>query len=881
MALRKLFRLSGREPPLAEDIAAEFEAHLQMKIDVLVRNGLSPAEARREAESRFGSLERFARECRMIDQAERKERRRREWWSALRRDLGQAGRALRRAPGFTLTAVLVLALGIGLVATVFSVLRSVVLRPLPFPGAERIVAIHSSHPGRGLLEFSASVPDFLDWRAETGVFRAMTAWAGYEASATGMGEAERVPAVAVTADYTAVTGVVPARGRWFAPAEFAAGGPRVAIIAHEAWTSRFGRDPAILGRQWILDGEPREIIGVMPPGFRFPVQRIDVWLPFRMPEDVATQRGAHYLTVAGRLADGATLESAAGRLVALAARLERDYPRSNTGWTVLLRPLHEEVVRDARPTLLLLMTGVGLLLLLACSNVANLVLVRSIRRSGEVAVRSALGAGRQRLVWHAVSEVLVLVGAGALAAVPVALLGTGLIRRIAPAGVPRIEAVQLDLPVLLVALGITALVAVLVSLTPARRILRADLRGALSGTRSVGGHRGLHRWLVATETAVALALLAIAGVLIKSKQRLESVDPGFDPSSTLVASVALPGTRYPSGDHLVRFQQTLLEQVEALPGVESAALIFGLPLTGFGWSGSFVIDSVPVPDHVTQSAQLRIVSRDYFATQGVSIREGRGFGTADRRDSRRVLVVSETAMRRYWPDGKPLGHWVRMGVRPGDDRPEGEIVGVVADLREDGLDREARPIVYALSDQVAVDEVSLVVRTRIAPLALAPEVRRTLAALDPDLPLSGVRTMESVVRDATAPQRFRTWLMGFFAALAAGLAGLGVYGVIAHIVAQRTRELGLRRALGATDRQVTREVVRSGMRDAGLGAVAGLALGWLITRQLSALLYQVGPGDPLVLGGAAALFLGIALIACWIPARRAIKADPALVLRGE
>jgi len=881
--LRRLFRLSGKEPPPAEDIAEEFEAHLQMKAEALTKSGYSAEEARREAEARFGPLERFAIECRNIDQAERRQRRRKEWLTGMLQDLRLAGRGLLRAPAFTLTAVTVLALGIGLNTTVFSVLRGVVMRPLALPSPDRLVAIYSSNATAGWPEFSVSATDFFDWSRDARSFRSLVAWYEYEAAATGLGPAEQIPAAAVTSGFTEVTAVRPALGRGFVAADFEGGASRVVLISHGAWSTRFGGTVDVLGKLWTLDGENREIIGVMPPGFTFPARSSDAWLPFRMPADLASQRGAHYLTAAGRLADGVTLDRAQSEMVTLAARLERDFPRTNSGWTVLLRPMHEDVVRGARPTLLLLMTGVGLLLLLACANVANLVLVRSVERSAEVAVRSALGAGRASLLWHGASEVLVLVAAGAVAAVPVALLGADLIRRLAPEGVPRIDEVRLDASALLFTLAVTAVVALLVSLAPARRILRADLRTALagSGSRHVGSPRRLHRWLVAAETAVALALLAVAGVLIKSKARLESVDPGLDPTSTLVASIALPTKRYPSSESIVRFQGELLARVAALPGVESAGLIFGLPLTGFGWSGSFMIDSVPVPDGVTQSAQVRVVSREYLTTQRIPIVAGRGFTSEDRRGSRPVVLVSAAAARRYWPGGNPIGHFVRLGVRPGDDRPEGEIVGVVGDVRERGLDREPRPIVFALADQVAVDEIALVLRTRVSPLSVAPDLRRIVTALDPEMPLTGVRTMTDVVRDATAPQRFRAWLMGFFALLAAALAGLGVYGVISHIVAQRTREIGLRRALGASDYQVTREVVGTGMRDAALGAAAGLGIGWLITRKLAALLYQVTPGDPVVLAISGVLFLGIAFVACWIPARRATRADPALVLRGE
>jgi putative ABC transport system permease protein len=781
--------------------------------------------------------------------------------------------------------VIVLAAGIGLNATVFTVLRGVVLRPLPFPRSDQLVAIYSSNPKAGWPTFAVSPTDFYDWAREAHSFQAMVAWSGYTAAATGIGPAEQVPVVAVTAGLQPVAGVSPLLGRAFAAPEFVPGSPRVAILSYDAWNSRFGRDSGVLGKRWTLDGESYQIIGVMPRRFAFPIEATAAWVPFRTPKDVATQRGAHYVWVAGRLADGASLDAARTELVTLAGRVAREFPKTNAGWTVHLLPLHEDVVGDVRPTLLLLMAGGGLLLALACANVANLVLVRAIGRSGEVALRSALGAGRGRLLWHGASEVLVLVTIGAIGAIPVAAFGAATIRRFAPQGVPRIDEVRLDATSLLFTLGITALAALLVSLAPARRIARIDLRTALAGTggRGVGVGRGLYRWLVALETAVALALLAVAGVLVKSKARLEHVDPGFDPSATLVADVSLPDKTYATGEAVVRFQDELLGRIRQVRGVQSAALVFGLPLSDFGYSSSFTIDSVPVPDGVSQSAQLRVVSNDYFTTLKIPLIAGRGFTSGDRAGGRPVVLISAAAARKFWPDGRFLGRYVRVAAQPGpsDDRPQGEIVGVVGDVREQGLDKEPRAIIYANIEQVPVTGLTIALRATMAPLSLAPEVRRIVTALDPELPLSGVRTMDDVVRAATAQPRFRAWLMGFFALLATALAGLGVYGVISHIVAQRTREMGLRRALGASDHQVVGQVLRAGMRDAAIGAVLGLALGWMITRQLVKLLFEVRPGDPLVLALSAVLFLGIALLACWVPARRAMKSDPLIVLRGE
>ena len=882
---RRLFRLSGREPGPAEDIAQEFEAHLQLKVDALVQSGLSPAEARKEAERSFGPLERFAAECRTIDRAERAERDRRERWSSIWQDLRLAARGLMRAPGFALTAALALGAGIGLNAMVFTVLQGVVLAPLPYPAADRLVAIYSSNPQAGWPTFSVSPTDFSDWVRETRSFDGLVAWDAYGVVATGNGPAEEVPVTFVTEGFGRVTGIPVGAGRGFRAPDFERGAPLVALLSYDTWSARFGRDPAVLGKVWTLDGERYEIVGVMPQGFEFPIGRTAAWLPFRMPADLAASRGAHYLSVTGRLAEGTTLAGASSELVTFADRIARTFPRSSAGWTVRLFPLHDDIVGDVRPTLLLLMTGAGLLLLLACANVANLVLVRAVGKSGEAAVRSALGASRGRLLWHGASEVLVLVLGGLLLALPIAQIGIRLIRNVAPEGVPRLETIGLSAPVLLFTFGVTALTALLVGLLPARRLARSSARGSLGGVgaRSLTTRRGLHRWLVAVETAIALALLAVAGVLLKSKARLEAVPPGFDPASTFTAGVTLPDKTYPNGDAIARFHSALLEQLRAVPGVRSAALVFGLPLSGFRYSSSFTIDSVPVPDGVNQSAQLRVVSSDYFVTQGIPIQLGRGFSATDRRGSPPVVIINATAAKRFWPNGSPLGHQVRVAALPGpgDDRPEGVIVGVVGDVRSQRLDAEPLPVIYAHLEQVPVSGVSLAIRTSVAPLSLTNPVRGIVTGLDPEVPLTNVHSMHEVVRTATAGQRFRAWLMGLFAVLATSLAGLGVYGVISHIVAQRTREMGLRRALGASDHQVVSHVVRGGMRDAAIGAIAGLGLGWVISKQLIRLLYRVQPGDPVVLALSAGTFLAIAWLACWVPARRAMRADPVVVLRGE
>lgn len=879
---RRLFRLAGREPSPAEDVDAELEFHLQMKAEELERAGLGPDDARREARRAFGSRERFAAECRSIATSEVSLRRRRERLAGTLRELRLAARGLWRSPGYALSVALVLGGGVGLAATVVTLVHRVVVRPLPFSEPERLVRIYSTMLARGRERGTHSPADLLDLTREQRSFSAISGWVTWTSAAAGPEGGEVIRVVAATAGFLEVFAVRPVVGAGFTPEERIRGGPRALLLSYDLWRTRFGGDPAAVGKSWTLDGEPYRIAGVLPAGFGWPLGHRGVVVPFRMPENVATQRGARYIDVVGRLAPGVSRDQGESDLARIAAALEAEYPRWNQGYGVSVRPLQDEVVRGIRPTLLLLLGGVSLLALLSAANVANLVLVRAIRRRGELAVRGALGASRGWLMWHAVSEVALLALAGVLIAVPVGTAGIALVRRFGPGSVPRLDTVELDLVALAFLLGITVLMAIVSAGIPALRVARLDVRPLLSGhgKATIRGRRA-QRWLMGAESAVAAALLASAGVLARSLDRLAGESPGFDPSSTLTFELNLAPRRYPDGDRIVGAQRELLARLRALPGVTAAGLTTLLPLAGGSFGSTFSIDGNPGPDDDSQSAQARVADAGYFAAARIPVVAGRGFGAEDRRGGGPVVLATESAVRRFWPDGRWVGREVRFHARPGDEPLRGAVVGVVGDLRDQYLGQEPRPLFFASSEHAAVADFTVVLRVDGNPAAIEPAVRRVIASFDSELAAASVRTMEEVVAASYAHVRFRTGLMGLFAAIAALLAGFGLYAVVAHAVAERSREIGLRRALGAGEGQVVREVVVLGMRDVAIGAVVGLAVAFLIGDASRQLLYEVKPADPLALATGTLLLVIVGVIACWGPARRAARVDPMESLRAE
>ncbi len=804
--------------------------------------------------------------------------------TTLLQDIRYAARSLRRSPGFTAAAVATLALGIGANAAVFSLVRSVLLRPLPFPAPENLVSIAESNPENGWTAMAASPPNFLDWEAGARSFSSMAAYTTGPLALTGRGEPEQLDATYATAGFFPTLGVGAELGRAFGAAETVRGKDRVVVLSHGLWMRRFGGDPSVIGSSVRIDGAPYTVLGVMPAGFRFPEQGADAWVPFAFPPDVAGQRGAHYLDVVARRRPEAAAAQADAEIRTIADRLRRAYPRTNEGYTAVVRPLSETLVGDVRPALLMLLGAVGLVTLIACANVANLLLIRATRRGAEIAIRTALGAGRVRLARQLLTESLVLAAAGAAAGLALAAASLDLIVRFAPADVPRLSEVRIDGDVLAFTALWTFAAAFVFGLAPALAALRPgpmrSLRATGADAASGRGAVRLRRVLVAGQIAVALVLLVAAGLLVRSLARLSAVDPGFRAEQVLAYDLTLPEARYPDEARQAAFTEQILARMRALPGAQSAAAVFYLPLTGLSFSSSMRIGGAP-EDADQPSAQLRVASADYFRTLGIPLRAGRLFGPEDRYGAPHAILASETAAKKIWPAGDALGKHVRFGARPGTTRIEGEIVGIVGDVRDDELGVGPRPEFYASIAQAPVAGFHIAIRTAGPPGALAEAARAEVHRLDPELVVNGVSTLREIVSRSVARPRFTARLLLLFAAMALLLSAVGIYGVIAFAVNQRTREIGIRMALGADRRSVRGLVMRDGMRLTLWGVGLGLAGAFAAARLLTDFLYEVRPADLATHATVTLVLLVVALAACWIPARRASRVEPMAALRSE
>ncbi len=804
--------------------------------------------------------------------------------NTLLQDIRYAVRSLRRSPGFAAAAIATLALGIGANAAVFSLVRSVLLRPLPFPEADRLVAIAESNPEKGWDIFAVSPPNFFDWQEGSRSFSAMAAYTTTSATLTGRGEPEQLNATVATGGFFPALAVAPQLGRTFGAAETVRGNERAVVLSHGLWMRRFGGDPGIVGGTIALDDEPHTVLGVMPPGFRFPEDGADLWAPLAFGPEVSTQRGAHYLNVVARRRSDVPLGEARAEIRSIADRLRVAYPRTNEGYTAVVTPLAETLVGGVRPALLILLAAVGLVTLIACANVANLLLIRASRRGAEMAIRTALGASRLRLARQLLTESLLLASAGAAAGLALAAGSLDLVVRLAPANVPRLSEVRIDEGVLAFTAAWTLAAAVVFGLAPTLAALRPgparSLRAAGADAGSGRGAVRLRRVLVAGQIAIALVLLVGAGLLVRSLARLSSVDPGFRAENVLAFDVTLPEKRYPDEARQAAFTELLLARMRALPGAQSAGAVFGLPLTGLSFSSSMRIDGAPEGSD-EPSAQLRVASPDYFRTLGIPLLAGRLFGPEDRYGAPHAILASAAGAKKLWPQGNALGRHVRFGARPGQTRIEGEIVGIVGDVRDDELGVGPVPEFYASLAQAPVSGFHVALRTAGPPERLAEAARAEVRRLDPDLVVNGLSSLREIVSRSVARPRFTARLLLLFAAMALALSAVGIYGVIAFAVAQRTREIGIRMALGADRRAVHRLVLADGMRLAVAGLAVGLAGALVASRLLTGLLYEVRPADFATHATVTFVLFAVALAACWIPARRASRVEPMAALRSE
>lgn len=804
--------------------------------------------------------------------------------STVWQDVRYALRLLRRQPGFAAVAVLTLALGVGANTAVFTVVNGVLIRPLPYPDPDRLTILLYGRPERMGPFFSP--PNYLDVTAQSGVFASHAAFDPTTANLTGLGDPERIQGTEVSWPFFGVVGVMPQMGRPFLESD-PPNDSQLVVLSDALWRRRFGRRPDIIGAKVQMDGKPFTVIGIAPAGFALP-RGADFWrLLVFTPDQLAPRaRGAQWVSVLARLKSDATLADANNAMAAVARRLAEEFPLTNRDRQMGARRLQEQIVRDVRPALLVLLVAVTLVLLIACVNVANLLLARAHARTREVAVRAALGAGRGRLIRQFLVESLVLGAAGAVAGLLVAYWSTRVLIAAGPARIPRVADLAIDWRVLGFSLTMAFATSLVFGLAPAiastsdrvARFILAAGRGAIGS-----GAAATRKILVVCEMALAVVLLVGAGLLVRSYERIVGVNPGFSADGILTFHVTLPEAKYESADTVRQFTETFIERLEHQPGVERAAVVMGLPLdTDFSISTSFRRENEP-DSADTPSAGMRIVSPDYFAAMKIPLRAGRGFDAHDDSTGPEAVVINEQAARRFWPGENPIGRHIRIGVRlvPGVRSGEKQIVGVVGDVKYSGLATPAPPEIYLPYAQHPVSDLTLAVRTSGDPLAFAPTARAVLASLDRELPIADILPMTSVVGRSVAERRFTMLLLAAFAFVAVALAAVGIYGLLAYVVTQRTPEIGVRLAMGAAPADVVRLFVREGAALTAVGLVAGLGTAIAATRALTALLFGVAPTDPATFAGVAALVGLVALAAIYVPARRAAAVDPMAALRTE
>ena len=804
-------------------------------------------------------------------------------------DIRYGFRMLWKSPGFTLIAIFALALGIGVNTVIFSIVNAVLLRPLAFPKSEQITSVLVKDPETGELYSSYSYPNFEDVRDQNHVFEHVAAYYMTSLFMRAGEEPERMRGLYTSAELFPVLGVNPLLGRTFTSEEERKGDGRQIVLSYDLWQRRFGGDPKIVGSQLPVDGGTLTVLGVMPQGFKFPVSapQVDFWLPLHasLPERARAARGAVYLGLVARLKADVTLAQAQAEMDTIASRLEQQYPDSNTGLRIAVLSTQERLVGKVRPALLTLLVAVGFVLLIACANVANLLLARATVRRKEIAIRTAVGASRWRVVKQLLTESLLLSSLGGALGLLLALWGVDLLVKASPDALPRTGEIGLDKYVLFFTLGLTALTGIIFGLVPALQASKLDLNETLKdGTRGMSGgmqHNRVRSLLVVSEIALSLVLLIGAGLLFQSFRRLLEVAPGFEPQNVLTADVTVSDAKYPENERRAAFYTQALERMAAVPGVQAVGLVSPLPLGGGFESYTFdIVGRPPFSPGQQPSSDRRIVSPDYFRAMSIPLRKGRAFSDRDKTDAPPVVIINETFARRFFPGEDPIGK----GIIPGEGKGNvpREIVGVVGDVRHAALDVETTPEYYVPYEQANVVHLTVVARTASAnPMSMAAPLQAAIKSVDKEQPVYNVRAMTQLLEESVARRRFNMTLLGTFALLALLLASIGIYGVMSYSVEQRTREIGIRIALGAQIKDVLKLILKQGMTLTLFGLALGLLVAFFITKLMASLLYGVSATDPLIFGGVALMLLCVALLACYIPARRAAKVDPNVALRYE
>jgi putative ABC transport system permease protein len=802
-------------------------------------------------------------------------------------DIRYGLRSLMKRPAATAIALLTLALGIGVNTAIFSAVDSILLRPLPLKDPERLVSVWEHTPALGIQQNQAAPANFFDLRNQNKTFEALGAYGPLDINLTGAGEPERLDGQLVSANVFTILGVAPTLGRTFLPTEDQVGQEHVVVLSEALWQRRFNRDPSIINRNITLNGESFTVVGVMPRGFFFPVRETEMWVPWAMEPEQASGRGDHYLGIVARLKAGVSIERANADLAAIGQRLATEYPRTNEGLGFIAHSLHRDYVGDLRLPMLILFGAVGLVLLIACANVANLLLAQATTRRKEIAIRIALGARRWTIVRQLLVESLLLACGGGLLGVFGAVWGVQALTKLLPESLSKLQGVAIDTRVLLFTLGVSVLTAIVFGGLPALLASRTTPGTTLSDVaRDVtGGTSGRHvrRVLVVSEVALAVVLLVSAGLLIRSFQLLRQVEPGFNPENALTMRMVLPFPKYAKQETRRAFYDEVLRQVKEVPGVEAAGMITFLPLSFSGMNFSFSVDGRPSPSDMNLPfALFRVVSPDYFRAMGIPLQRGRYFEAHDSPESTPVVLINRRMAEQYWPGEDAIGKRVKVGPA---DSPNAwlTVVGIVGNVRQTGLYEQKLEfyVPYMQERRSFMAPRDLVVRTKADPAVIAAAVRKAVWAVDKDQPVSNVRTMNQVFAAAISQERFQALMLGLFAALALVLACVGLYGVISYSVVQRTHEIGVRMALGAQPVDVLRLVIRQGMLLTFAGLIVGIVAGTFVTRVLTDMLFGVTPRDPLTFVGVPVLLLVVAFLACYVPARRATRIDPLIALRYE